>query len=151
MKIGIMKKTLIICCLSFAITALTSCKTKEEEPKKEEEVRKDEPVKLPVTDTTSQPGLSANPVYRDGLSIIAKNDCLTCHKIDEKLVGPSYRDIANKYGNSKQSMVNYLVDKIIKGGTGVWGQVPMLPHAALSRQDAEAMAKYILLLKNQDK
>ncbi|MDZ4810181.1 MAG: c-type cytochrome [Bacteroidota bacterium] len=89
---------------------------------------------------------SANPDYEKGLALVATSDCLTCHKIDEMLTGPSYRDIANKYAGA-DTAIKYLAGKIIAGGNGVWGETLMTPHAALSQEDAEAMAKYILLLK----
>jgi cytochrome c len=89
---------------------------------------------------------SANPDYEKGLALVGQSDCLTCHKIDEMLTGPAYRDIANKYAGA-DTAVKYLAGKIISGGTGVWGQVMMTPHASLSQEDAEAMVKYILLLK----
>lgn len=93
---------------------------------------------------TASTDLSDNPDYKKGLALIAKNDCLTCHKVDEKLIGPAYRDVANKYTDKDIPM---LAAKIIKGGSGVWGQVPMTPHPNLSVADAEQMVKYILLLK----
>ncbi len=89
---------------------------------------------------------AANPDYDKGLALVGQSDCLTCHKIEEKLTGPSYREIANKYANDSKA-VDYLADKIQKGGSGVWGSVPMLAHPNLSEDDAKAMAKYILLLK----
>lgn len=91
--------------------------------------------------------LSGNPVYQKGLSLVAKSDCLTCHKIDDKLTGPSYREVANKYANMPDTIVAHLAGKIIKGGNGVWGEAYMTPHAAVSQEDAEAMVKYIMLLK----
>lgn len=91
--------------------------------------------------------LSGNPVYQKGLALVAKSDCLTCHKIDDKLTGPSYRDVANKYAAMPDTIVTHLAGKIIKGGNGVWGEAYMTAHAALSQEDAEAMVKYILLLK----
>lgn len=90
---------------------------------------------------------SDNPDYQKGLALVGKSDCLTCHKIDEVLTGPSYRDVANKYAGKSDTIVRYLAGKIITGGKGVWGEVMMTPHTALSQADAEAMAKYILLLK----
>jgi cytochrome c len=87
---------------------------------------------------------SSNPDYQKGLALIAKNDCLTCHKVSEKLVGPAYKDVANKYTTAD---VSKLADKVLKGGTGVWGQIPMTPHPNLSKEDAEQIVKYILLLK----
>ncbi len=90
--------------------------------------------------------LSSNPDYQKGLALIGKSDCLTCHKVDEKITGPTYRDVANKYENTPDN-IKLLAGKIIKGGSGVWGEAIMTPHASISQEDAEAMAKYILLLK----
>jgi cytochrome c len=92
--------------------------------------------------------LSSNPDYKKGLALIASNDCLTCHKVDEKVTGPAYRDVANKYENTDAN-VKMLAQKVIKGGSGVWGNVAMTPHAAVSEADAEQMVKYILLLRNK--
>jgi cytochrome c len=90
--------------------------------------------------------ISDNPDYKKGLSLIAQNDCLTCHKIDDVLTGPSYRDVANKYAGA-DTAVAYLSAKIISGGNGVWGSIPMTPHPGVTKEDAESMVKYILLLK----
>lgn len=100
--------------------------------------------------TTPAPAndLSSNPDYQKGLSLIAANDCLTCHKVDEKVTGPAYRDVANKYDNTDDN-VKMLAGKVIKGGSGNWGTVPMTPHPALAEADAEQMVKYILLLRNK--
>lgn len=92
--------------------------------------------------------LSANPDYQKGLELIAKSDCLTCHKVSEKLTGPAYRDVAAKYANTDEN-VTLLAGKVLKGGSGVWGAIPMTPHAALSEADAKQMVKYILLLRNK--
>ncbi len=81
-----------------------------------------------------------------GEQLIAQSDCLSCHRADEKLVGPPYIDVANKYENTEKNL-DYLAQKIIKGGSGVWGQVPMTPHPALSEDDAKDMARYILSLR----
>ncbi|MBS1918794.1 MAG: c-type cytochrome [Bacteroidetes bacterium] len=99
--------------------------------------------------TANSNDLSSNPDYQKGLALIAKNDCLTCHKIDEKLIGPPYRDVADKYAGiaNRDSIVKHLADKVISGGTGVWGQVAMTPHPNISEADAEAIVKYIFLLK----
>ena len=91
--------------------------------------------------------LSANPDYQKGLALVSKSNCLTCHKINEKLIGPAYKDVANKYAGN-DTAVNYLAHKIITGGKGVWGEIPMTPHPEVSLADATQMVKYILLLKN---
>ena len=91
--------------------------------------------------------LSENPDYQKGLELVAKSNCLTCHKVDEALTGPKYRDVANKYASMPDTIVPHLASKIITGGKGVWGEVYMTPHPEVSQEDAEAMVKYILLLK----
>ncbi|HEY4151225.1 MAG TPA: c-type cytochrome [Chitinophagaceae bacterium] len=98
--------------------------------------------------TAKTEDLSQNPVYKKGLEIIGKSDCLTCHKIDETSTGPAYRDVANKYPDN-EATIDSLSAKIIAGGSGHWGTVPMLAHPALSQDDAKALVKYILLLKNK--
>lgn len=92
--------------------------------------------------------VSDNPDYKAGLKMIAASDCLTCHEVDTKKIGPAYHDVANKYAGS-DTAVDYLAHKIIHGGSGVWGSVPMTPHPNLSLDSAKQMAKYVLLLKNQ--
>lgn len=99
--------------------------------------------------TAAQPAandISSNPDYQKGLALIAKSNCLTCHKVEEKLIGPAYKDVANKYAGN-DTAVTYLAHKVIAGGKGVWGEVAMTPHPDLSEADAEQMVKYILLLK----
>jgi cytochrome c len=98
--------------------------------------------------TAEQPAandISSNPDYQKGLALIAKSNCLTCHKVDEKLIGPAYRDVAKKYAGS-DTAVTYLAHKVISGGKGVWGDVVMTPHPDINEADAEQMVKYILLL-----
>lgn len=82
----------------------------------------------------------------DGEKLIAKSDCIGCHNKDKKVVGPSYVDIANKYAANDKN-INYLSGKIIKGGSGIWGTLPMGAHASLTKNDAKSMVKYILSLK----
>jgi cytochrome c len=91
--------------------------------------------------------ITQNSDYKKGLALITNSDCLTCHKVEEPLTGPPYRDVANKYASMPDSIVDHLAKKIITGGTGVWGEIPMTAHPALSEDDAKAMVKYILLLK----
>ena len=97
--------------------------------------------------TEDTPGdLSNNPDYQKGLAIASQSDCFTCHKIDEKNQGPAWRDVANKYAG-QDTAIRYLADKIIAGGSGVWGTIPMAAHSTMPREDAEALARYVLLLK----
>lgn len=87
-----------------------------------------------------------NPDYDAGLTLVGKSGCFQCHKLREKLVGPAYGDVAKKYANTPEN-IDTLSDKILKGGQGVWGPVPMIAHPNLTKADAEKMVKYILLLK----
>ena len=95
---------------------------------------------------TSGNALSDNPDYQKGLALVAGSDCLTCHKTSEKNIGPAYKEVAAKYENTEEN-VKMLAGKIIKGGSGNWGAIPMTPHPQLKQEDVEQMVKYILLLK----
>jgi cytochrome c len=99
-----------------------------------------------ATAATASNDLSSNPDYTKGLALVAGSDCLTCHKTSEKNIGPAYKEVAAKYENTEEN-VKMLAEKVIKGGSGVWGAVPMTPHPQISQEDAEAMIKYIMLLK----
>jgi cytochrome c len=72
--------------------------------------------------------------------------CLTCHQLDKKLVGPSYHDVAAKYKGDKTAEAK-LAEKIKKGGTGVWGQIPMPPNDKVPDADLKALVKWILSTK----
>jgi cytochrome c len=79
-------------------------------------------------------------------ALAKKHACFACHAVDKKLVGPAYKDVAAKYRNDKQAEAR-LVEKVKKGGTGVWGQVPMPPNAAVPDADVRALVKWILSQK----
>jgi cytochrome c len=81
-----------------------------------------------------------------GKQLIDKSDCLGCHNETTKVIGPAYVEVAEKYPMSELN-VDELADKIIRGGAGVWGDVPMTPHPDLSKEDAKEMVNYILSLK----
>ncbi len=81
-----------------------------------------------------------------GEALIKKNGCTACHAIDKKVVGPAYNDVAAKYkGDAKAAAM--LMEKVKKGGSGVWGQVPMPPNPQVSDADMKAMITFILALK----
>jgi cytochrome c len=83
---------------------------------------------------------------KDGKALIEASDCRTCHKDDQKLIGPAYKEVAKKY-ESNSTNISMLADKIMKGGQGVWGEIPMAAHPNISKEDAEAMVEYILTIK----
>ena len=85
------------------------------------------------------------PAMADEALAKAKN-CLACHAIDKKLVGPSYKDIAAKYAGQKDA-VDKLSAKVIKGGVGVWGQIPMPANAQVNEAESKKLVTWILGLK----
>lgn len=91
---------------------------------------------------------AADAANDKAIELIAGSDCLTCHKVNEKVIGPSYVDVAKKY-EATDANIKLLADKIINGGSGVWGEVAMAGHPQISEDDAQTIVKYILSLKNQ--
>jgi cytochrome c len=87
-----------------------------------------------------------DPAYMEGLTLVANSGCPTCHKIDEVSTGPAYRKVAEKYANTPEN-ISILSAKVIKGGKGNWGEIPMIPHPDISPENAAKMVKYILMLK----
>ena len=87
----------------------------------------------------------AGPALADQALATAKN-CMACHAMDKKLVGPSYKDVAAKYGGQKDA-VDKLAVKIQKGGSGVWGPVPMPANTQVSEAEAKKLAAWVLSQK----
>ena len=79
-------------------------------------------------------------------ALLKKNNCIACHAADKKLVGPSYKAVADKY-RGQSGAADKLAKKIRAGGAGVWGAIPMPPHPQVSEADAKKMATYILNTK----
>ena len=77
-------------------------------------------------------------------ALAAKNQCMACHAVDKKLVGPSYRDVAKKYAGTS---ADTLAESIRKGGSGKWGAIPMPAQTKLSDNDARKLAVWILAIK----
>lgn len=80
-----------------------------------------------------------------GRQLIANSDCVACHKDEEKVIGPAYKEVAERY-HGTDTAVAFLARKIIEGGAGNWGTVPMTAHPQHSQEEAEQMARYILSL-----
>ena len=90
---------------------------------------------------------TSNLVFADAekaKGLLQSKNCLACHAVDKKLVGPSYKEVAAKY-KGDNSAPDMLAKKIIKGGSGNWGPIPMPPHS-LSNADALMLANYILAM-----
>lgn len=100
-----------------------------------------------ATNSTAAPAASTSIANSSakGAQLIAASDCLGCHKEQEKLVGPAYKEVAAKYPPTEEN-IDKLAKKVISGGSGVWGEVPMTPHPNLALADAKEMVKYILSL-----
>ena len=77
------------------------------------------------------------------LDLAKKSNCMSCHTVDKKLVGPSYQDVAKKYAGNKNA-IKELSAKVKAGGKGVWGEIPMPPNAAVKEADIEILVKWIL-------
>jgi cytochrome c len=75
-----------------------------------------------------------------------KSGCTACHAVDKKIVGPAFKDVANKYRSDKGAEAK-LDKKVKEGGVGVWGQVPMPPNAHVSDADIKTLVKWVLSLK----
>jgi cytochrome c len=100
----------------------------------------------PVKEMSLEEKYQNDPVYIKGLEKIKASDCLSCHMVERKIVGPSYAEVAAKYESTEEN-INMLAQKVINGGVGVWGEVPMPAHLSLSEEDAKDMIRYVLLLK----
>ncbi len=90
----------------------------------------------------------ASAEFAGGKSLMDASDCMACHKQKEKSIGPSFMDVAMKY-KGDETAVEHLSKKIISGGGGVWGDVPMAAHPQLSAENASDISKYILSLANE--
>lgn len=123
-----MKKLFLTGCLGLLIF---SCSKKENTP-----------VDASSAETTSISESAKNNLSGD--QIIETLDCSGCHAVSERMIGPSYKEIAGKYSDKD---VELLASKIIEGGSGVWGGVPMSAHPQVSKEDATKMVKYILSQK----
>ncbi|MFO1252867.1 MAG: c-type cytochrome, partial [Inhella sp.] len=85
--------------------------------------------------------MTANAAMAD-LALAQKKNCMACHAVDKKVVGPAYKDVAAKYAKDKKA-ADMLAEKIIKGGKGAWGEVPMPPNQ-VTADEAKKLATWIL-------
>jgi cytochrome c len=92
-------------------------------------------------------GHQANTGFETGKRMIELSDCKACHSIDKKSIGPAYREVAKKYASERNSLKT-LSDKILKGGSGVWGEQAMPGHPQHKSEEIDEMVKYILSLAN---
>src|SRR5688572_24096666 len=121
--------------------ALTSCGSKKEEAKPEGDAYSD-------YETAEPKKASPDELIAQGQALVDASDCKTCHHATNKIVGPAHGEVAKKYEFTKAN-VTMLAGKIINGGSGVWGEIPMSPHPDVSQGDAEKMAMYVLSLDGE--
>ena len=87
----------------------------------------------------------AAPALAD-LALATSKNCMSCHAVERKVLGPSFKDIAARYKDNK-SAPDLLATKIMKGGAGVWGPVPMPANTQVSEADAKKLAAWVLSTK----
>ncbi len=87
----------------------------------------------------------ATPAMAD-LKLATDKNCMACHAVDKKLVGPAYKDVAAKYAGQKDA-ADKLAAKILKGGSGVWGAIPMPANAQVNAAEAKTLATWVLAQK----
>ena len=85
------------------------------------------------------------PAFADA-NLAKEKNCLACHAVDTKLVGPSYKDVAAKYAGQKDAAA-MLAAKIVKGGSGTWGAIPMPANPQVSEAEAKKLAAWVLASK----
>ena len=84
----------------------------------------------------------STPALAD-MALATTKNCMACHAVDKKLVGPSYKDIATKYAGQADA-VDKLAAKVVKGGSGAWGPVPMPANAQINEADAKKLVTWIM-------
>lgn len=88
---------------------------------------------------------AASPAFAD-LALAASKNCMSCHAVDRKLIGPSFKDVAAKYKDDKGA-ADQLAKKIMSGGAGVWGPIPMPANTQVSEAEAKKLAEWVLQTK----
>ena len=144
-----MKNLLTVFFVAFSLISCSDKKATEAvQPEQESNVMLEEPKPIDSAVLAAKVATEAgvDPSIIEGKTLVEGADCLGCHKVEEKMIGPSYREVAKKYENTPEN-VEMLAEKIIKGSSGIWGDVPMPAHNGLSKENAKFMAQYILSSK----
>jgi cytochrome c len=141
------KLLLLIAMICFFTYTMTSCGGKKEE-KTDAEGEEYSDYETAESPDAQQPQGSAEDLIKQGQALVDASDCKTCHHATNKIIGPAHADVAKKYEFTRAN-VTYLAGKIVNGGSGVWGEIPMTPHVDLSQADAEKMAMYVLSLDGE--
>ena len=101
--------------------------------------------KLPALLLISLSAVTAAPAFAQA-DLAQKKNCMACHAIDKKLVGPAYKEVAAKYAGQKDA-VDKLAQKVMKGGSGVWGAVPMPANPQVTEAEAKQLVQWVLSQK----
>jgi cytochrome c len=142
------KLMLLIVVFGFFAFAIVSCGGKTEKAEKNEGEYGEYESAESEEKAAEQPQGSTEDLIKQGGALADASDCKTCHHATNKLIGPAHSEVAKKY-EFTQANVTYLAGKIVSGGSGVWGEIPMTPHPDLSQADAEKMAMYVLSLDGE--
>ena len=102
-------------------------------------------IKFPAAMWVALAGLAAAPAFAQA-DLAQKKNCMACHAVDKKVVGPAYKDVAAKYAGQKDA-VDKLAQKVVKGGAGVWGAVPMPANPQVTDAEARQLVQWIMTLK----
>lgn len=130
--------------LAFMVSCSSGGEQQPTDPDMDATVAQDDSVYKEDSGDTSEETASADDSLEAGLALIEGSDCRTCHQNDTRVIGPSYKEVAEKYSEED---IDVLVSHIIDGSVGIWGEIPMTPHLDLSEEDARLMVKYILSLE----
>lgn len=136
-----MKKLIVLASVVVVVVMVFSCGPKKEEAKGED-------FGSPEAAASSAPKETPEDIIAQGQSLVNSSDCKTCHHPTNKIIGPPHLDVAKKY-DFTEANVKMLADKIIKGGQGVWGEIPMAPHPDVTEENAEKMARYVLSMDGE--
>ena len=142
-----MKKAILTMVIAAGLYACGGGESTETQTQPISNATTEEAAPAPAPEQAAAPATAeAAAPKKDGQALINGSDCRTCHKDDSKLIGPAYQDVAKKYENNAAN-VKMLTEKIIQGGQGNWGEIPMAGHPNLSQEDATAMVEYSLSMK----
>lgn len=138
LKIKLMPRLLLFACFGFLL--LLSCGSNNDEAASAAD-SENTPASMVQSNVANSPQAKALR------NLMKKSDCATCHQISTKSIGPSYTEVANQYEKNDKTIAQ-LADKIIKGGAGVWGEIPMTAHPDMKPAEAEILVREILSLKD---
>ncbi|HEX6180026.1 MAG TPA: c-type cytochrome [Chitinophagaceae bacterium] len=140
-----MKKSLIVLSFGFSLTAiLVACGGDSGTKAAAGDTKSDT---VSAASSSGLPSFITQAEYDKAVELAAGSDCAGCHQITTKTNGPAWNEIGKRY-EPTEANIDTLASKIINGGGGNWGDVPMQPHPNFTKEEARTLAKYVLSLKN---